>query len=303
MTASGFAKLGFAMLVLVGCTPDQLTQTRSDHTAPIGTVFKDQIQVGRSTVPLPPGEWTLAAAGVEKSGRIDGGMRSDIVQIRLVKLSPSRTTRQIEGFITASANLTTNPVEWSRFPSCERTDWLHVNNQWKGNQDQFCMYVRAWATSWRYGQDWSQIDRSAVEWAQSNNIALSPVTFLQTYYRFVRYSDLLNVTYFQPTRELGVSYNTSEADWHPVSRRSRSDLERAFTTHLSWSESWVAQVRAGFEGKLTRQVIAPTTSAPQTPSTTPDRATRLKELMELRQGNLISEEEFQTRRSRILEGL
>lgn len=301
--------LGFS-IALFACTPDQFRSPPSAHLMPIGSVFQDRIQVGRSTIPLPPGDWILAAARDGRSQMVDGAMRTPLAQIQLYKLSQGNAARDVEGMIMVTANIDTQSVYWLRDRECESSNSLYVKNEWNGDQDQKCMYIRSYTTNWRYGQDWSDLTKAGIDWLASQKVLLTPTNFLFTYYRYVRYSDLVRVWYYTPSRSFGVPVS-NDNDWHPISRRSRPDLEKVLSERIAWSEAFATQVRAGFEGKLEPVATRPSVSAPSlpTPAATsgspaaPDRATRLRELMDLRQKNLISEEEYQRLRQRALEGL
>ncbi len=288
---------------IVGCTPDGLGRPQSAHTMPIGTTFQNTIQVGRATVPLPPGEWVLAAAQEGKSGRLDGGVRNSIPEVHLYKFSQVSGQREIDGTIVASATGSIDNVLWSKDSECARTDWLFVDNQWRGDQEQSCTYIRAYSTNWRYGQNWSDISKRAIDWLVAQKIPLNQTTFLLNRFRYVRGPEFVSVYYYASTKSLGL-YSTSENDWHPVSRQSRTDAEKIFSERVAWGRAWGPQVLAGLEGKLqSTPTASPVLSSPQSPTVPTDRAARLRELVDLRQKGLITEDEFQSRRSRVLEGL
>lgn len=287
------------LFALSACSPERL------GNAPplvVGSKHTSAVKIGRVTFPLPEGEWTVMASRVTRSNMIDGSLAGGMGHAVLGRLVPTGTSSALDAVIQIQANLDAQNVRWQRDASCFREDWLFVENRFAHEGDQRCLYVRAWNTNFQYNENWAPVERDAVDWARANNVQLGLRTFLGTRYRIVRSQDIAIIWYYFSNSALGVM--TSDNQWHPVARQQRPDFDRAFQRHLDWSRQWEQQVLAGVEGRLVAPSRQPAVSAPLPNNVQPqDRATRLRELESLRSQGLISQDEFNMRRQRILEGL
>lgn len=293
------AKILVCALLVSACVADQMSSSRPLPI--VGQNYTDAIQVGRATIPLPEGEWTVMAARANRSNTIDGSQAGPMASVILGRLRTSGGAKLIEGLIQIRTNRDTQNIRWTRDSSCFRDDWLYASNHYGSDQDQRCVYVRAWNTNFQYNENWAQEERDSVDWARANNVLLSQMTFLGTRYRIVKNTDLAIVWYYFENSKLGPL--TAVNAWHPVARQQRPEYERAFQKHVEWTKAWEAKVIAGAEGRLV--VTQPAASATPTISApaTPDRAARLRELDSLRSQGLLSPEEYTSRRQRILDGI
>jgi len=268
----------------------------------VGQKYVDAVQVGRTTVPLPEGEWTVMASQERQSNSIDGSAPARMAAVIFGKLRESSGRIALDGTIQVVANRDTQSIRWARDTACWRTDWLHIENNYSSEIDQRCMIVRSWNTNFQYGQNWNPEERAAVDWARTNGVDLTPTTFLGTRYRIVNRTDLATIIYYSSNMSLGV---VSHSDvWHPVARGRNPQVEATFLRYVQWAKEWESQVIAGMEGRLaTRQQpaknAAPVTSVPATA----DRASRLRELESLRSQGLLTQDEYRSRRQRILDGI
>lgn len=286
-------------LWLSACTPEQLGS--SSRVPQVGSKHSSLVQVGRAVIPLPEGEWTVVAARVTRPNTVDGSQSPPMANAILARLLPLGPSQGIDALIQVTANLDAQNIFWTRDTSCFRDDWLYVSNTFNGNHDQKCMYIRAWNTNFRYNESWPPIERDSVDWMRQNNVHIGGAhTFLGTRYRIVKTSELTLVWYYFSNRALGVM--PTDNQWHPVARQNRPEFETAFRRHLDWSRDWESQVIASAEGRLARPASQPvTTNSP--PPVNLDRSARLRELESLRSQGLITQDEFSSRRQRILEGL
>lgn len=286
-------------LWLSACTPEQLGS--SSRLPQVGSKHSTLVQVGRAVIPLPEGEWTVVAARLNRSNPIDGSTPTATANAILARLTPLGPSQGIDALVQVTANVDTQSIFWTRDSSCFRDDWLFVQNTFNNTSDQKCMYVRAWSTNFQYNENWPLVERESVDWMRGNNVHIGGMhTFLGTRYRIVKNSDLMVVWYYFSNRALGVM--PTDNQWHPVARQNRPEFETAFRRHLDWSRNWETQVIASVEGRLARPVSQPVTTSSPPPSNS-DRAARLRELEALRSQGLITQEEFSSRRQRILEGL
>jgi hypothetical protein len=286
--------------ILASCMPDKVST--SSYLPNVGSAHTETVQVGRAMIPLPEGQWTVMASGITANNLLDGGQAGGTANAILGRLLPAGTGSAIDAFIQVRANVDNQRIIWSRDPSCARTDWLYVEDRYAQERDQTCVYVRAWNTNFQYTDSWSKVERDFVDWARANRVQLGQKTFLGTHYRIVRGSDITRIWYYFSNSALGVS--TSENQWHAVARQNRPEFERAFRSQIDWTREWEQKVVAGALQQLALPNRQPVTSSPPpSPIVGQDPSVRLRDLESLRSQGLINQQEFDSRRQRILDGL
>jgi hypothetical protein len=288
-------------LALTACVQENLGGTAPLPVA--GSKHSDVIKVGRITFPLPEGEWVVMASGTSRSNMVDGSVPTTIDKVVLGRRGGAGSSSMIAGIVSLEANRDTQNVRWLRDRTCFQEDWMSVSNYFGSEAEQNCLRVAVWNTNFQYNSNWHPVERQAVDWARANGISLAPTTFLGARYRIVRRTDLATAFYYRTNDDLGVNLGNW---WHPIERQQRPPFEKAYQDFLVWAKSWEARVIAGAEGRLsTAPVAAPVVSPPNVPAVAApqDRSARLRELEKLRSEGLISQEEFSTRRQRILDGI
>jgi hypothetical protein len=289
------------VLALTACVPDNLGGTAPLPVA--GSKHSDLIKVGRVTFPLPEGEWVVMASGTSRSNSVDGSVPTAIDKVVLGRRNSAGMNWLIAGIISLEANRDTQNVRWLRDRTCFQEDWTVISNYFGSEAEQNCLRISMWNTNFQYNSNWHPVERQAVDWARANGISLAPTTFLGARYRIVRKTDLATAIYYRTNDDLGLGNGNV---WHPIERQQRPLFEKAYQDFLVWAKSWETRVIAGAEGRLSAApVAAPVVSSPNVPAVVApqDRAARLRELEKLRSEGLISQEEFSTRRQRILDGI
>lgn len=300
--------VGLSALILFGCTPDSLSsgQSNSIHRQPPGTILSGRVQVGRAVLDLPDGLWTIVSAAERRAS--SAGVESTVdAQVMLMRFSDG-TGDRILGTMTIVTNVSPARIYWLRNPECTNQTRLHVVDNFRSDSEHYCWTVSAFRPNWRF-ENALPYELDGVRFA-ANKVNLVPISFIGTRHWIAKDGYRLSLTHFTAVSTLGVTSNTSD-DWIEASRMRSPQRQQVFAKWLEYSAERQQHYIDGFSGRLAIArpagpvVISPSSPVPaSTPATGPaDRATRLRELMDLREKNLITESEFQSRRSRILEGL
>jgi hypothetical protein len=216
---------------------------QSVHTLPVGSVFEGKVKFARSEVPLPPGKWTLASVGEEKS-------TGDLV-VRL----PYANLVQIDGgnlsaLVTIFGTLSDDRNGWGRDANCDRSDLLYaVADKNYRTTDQWCAYARHSIRTWTATDQTPLRSATLFAYLRQENIK-RPRTTLATSTRLVRNGEFIAVTYeVDPQMHGGpatkiIAAQTSE--WHPQ-RIQDYPAHRAYADKwIEWSKPLLDGVKEGF---------------------------------------------------------
>lgn len=216
---------------------------QSVHTLPVGSVFEGKVKFARSEVPLPPGKWTLASAGEEKS-------TGDLV-VRL----PFANLVQIDGgnlsaLVTIFGTLSDDRNGWGRDANCDRSDLLYaVADKNYRTTDQWCSYVRHSIRSWTANDQTPPRTATLFAYLRQENVK-KPWTMLAAATRLVRNGEFIAVTYEVDAQMHGgpatkiIALQTSE--WHPQ-RIQDYPAHRAYADKwIEWSKPLLDSVKEGF---------------------------------------------------------
>lgn len=298
--------LGLSAFILFGCTPDSLSSSQSNsiHRQSPGTIVSGRVQMGRAVLDLPDGLWTIVSAAETRVA--SAGVESIVdAQVMLMRFSDGSGDRVL-GMMTMVTNITPARIFWNRNSLCLDKTRLHIVDSYKSTEQHDCWTVSAFRPNWKFDNA-EAFQLEGVRFA-SARVNLVPVSFLGASHWIARNNFRLFLTHHSAVSTMGITSTTSD-DWIEAARLRSPQRQQAFAKWLEYGAQRQQHYIDGFTGRLALAnsvgpVVVPPSSPTAAPTTSPaDRATRLRELVDLREKNLITESEFQSRRSRILEGL
>ncbi len=219
--------------------------SKLERQYPPGTPISNPVVVGKKQIPLPPGQWTVAGVRSSRNSEL-----KKILDLFLIDVK--------SGVLQHAASITTNmsPPKrhqgWLTHSTCSSKSSLHlVTKSSSEGEDQECWWVRYWPTSTPPKKDsaWKR----ALDFAITQGIEL-PTNFVTVGYRLADDAHFLNVYYlFSPEVDGIVSPGRTAQNpsvWH-VDRFGRDPKKVEYVNRLkTWGASWLANVKAGFKGRL-----------------------------------------------------
>jgi hypothetical protein len=295
---------------LLSCTPDQLGSggRNSISKLPQGTVVSGRVEVGRLVFDLPEGDWTIVSTEERRTTTSNTGTPSGSdARVMLMRFN-SGVGDRVLGLVRITASTSSAPVFWNRNQNCTNRTSLHIVDSYKSEREHDCWYVGPFRPNWQFDNA-DAYELEGIRYALTKT-PLTPVSFIGTVHWVARDSYRAALSHYTAVSTLGINAQTNEA-WTAASRARSPDIQQAYQKWLDFSADRHKHYIDGLTGKLAPiSASSPTLARPTTPTAAPgpattssDRATRLRELTGLRQNNLITEEEFQVRRTRILDGL
>lgn len=253
--------LTYVVLALLALAPAAFAQ--SIHTQSIGTEVSGTVRFARSEVPLPPGTWTLAAAGSVPVSTIDGGQRLRTVYASLVQIR----NNTLVGLVTLTGSVQPETIVWVRDRNCDRTDLLFVEADRNfNNADQTCVVashsVRTWVAPDRAGEQ----TKALYDFVREKGFS-RPATMVSGRARFVRDSEYIDAVYEVLPPAFGGPAtrinNWSTSEWHKEVVGGHPEHRRFADAWIEWTKAMAAQVRAGFGRSLSG--FTPIAIGPATP--------------------------------------
>lgn len=288
---------------------------------PQGTVVEGHLQFGRVHIPLPAGRWTVSGSAEWGSGAYEE------FYFELIQVEDDRVIGFIQGSTNPNPSLGTT---WYVKNDCARGDMHYVNTKANYPRQQDCAWVNHFEM--KFDSGWLP-DRQTAEWLRERRLTI-PLAMVSTGYRLADNSRYLDINYAHSPLENGfppaVSATWDTSDWHPNRVRSHPDRSAFIEKLKNWVEENRLHVRDGFAGRpggplapmlrsgseqpvvgsggsvsmpSSTQANAALPSAEQ-PTATEDTGpvgAKLRALETLRRQNLISEEEYRSKRREILE--
>ncbi len=284
-----------ASLALLIATAISACSSLSNYSAPdhqIGNTYRNSFVIGafNTSIPLPEGEWELI--GYHQSSN-DIGTKLNYAVLFQIK------DGQVHRFIEARAPNANH--DWGYVPSefCDRDDVLHIvsrANYSGGKQD--CWGINHWrmTISNDARDEWQQ----AREYYTANNIKV-PVNALVVVYHKATKRKFIRVVYgFNPEME-GFSppayADWSASDWHKDRYYTDKKKVEYIQTIKDWGSAWESKVDAGFAGQI-----------PQESSQTADGGygevtDKLNRLKKLAEDGVITEDDYEKKKQKLLDGL
>jgi hypothetical protein len=227
---------------------------QSVHTQPVGSVFEGKVKFARSEVPLPPGKWTLASAGEERSR---GEASERLPFANLVQADRGR----LSALVAIYGTLADERIVWSRDRNCDSTDMLYATAD-KNFQptDQWCAYARHVVRTWVSNDQTAPRLATLFAYMRQENIK-APWTMLTATARITRQGEFIAVTYeIDPTTRGGPETKiqaVQTSEWHPQ-RIQNYPTHRAYAEKwIDWSKPLLDSVKEGFGRTLRISSLQP----------------------------------------------
>jgi hypothetical protein len=223
----------------------------SFESHPVGTVFRDAIEVGnRVTVPLPEGEWILISNTTDKTT----AGRTPFYYPRLVEIRDNVIQRYIWiDNATAAPEAPGYSGAQVFFKDCRRTD-MHYAKEFMnidgGPQD--CWGVNHIGMT--LGNQAQPRSAAIYQYLKERKIAM-PKVMVAVAYRFAnaRTQALTMAIYHNPEAVGFASPNSSDwrgSDWHRDRVTQDPKKQEYIAKLIEWGTSWHGRMKEGFEGKL-----------------------------------------------------
>lgn len=188
------------------------------HFAPIGTSASGSFDLGGRVIPLPEGDFVLAARTMREPGMLDGSIsmrRPQIVQVMLVQIRPPRLRAAVLAS-TALMDGSSYRMHWSGEP-CKKEDTLYrADLTGSHGEDENCLLVdHALGT---FNSRSQAIWKDAATWLGEHNVQLPvPVLIVARVTRNQQWQHVSAAYAFNP-RMYGCdaprSRSWAESPWH-----------------------------------------------------------------------------------------
>jgi hypothetical protein len=233
----GLLYIGLSMVV--GPAPALGDQIRN---APVGTKIRDIAAISNHQVPLPPGEWVIAARKTTMSGG-SGARAGRLVQIYLVQIENNELTR----YAFISTNLDASVGGWARDRNvCDRTDKHYSFSDSNYNPlDVTCWYINN--VNVTPAGNASELYK---EFYRFSDEAKRPVAAMALNFYIVRGFEYLHVFYGYNPAAPGVAPTPLTGSWQIETVR-KDPKKRAYVELLKREgEVIAAKLREGLAGRL-----------------------------------------------------
>ena len=262
--------------------------------------------VGSLRVALPPGKWEVASTS-------DSFSKDEyFTPIKNVLLFRRDKDNFLELIHVRTPTGSEHSNGWKSNKHCNRNDMHYrktVVNIW--GRDQDCRWVNhlrmSISGSNRYAQYWrdgySHISKSGLR---------IPRVMLVGGFNFANHRTFLYINYIFNPEAKGFPpakvANWTTSDWHPDNIRGDKNRERYVKNLISWVDSFYPHVKTGFEGKLAKDfppdvIVRTPESNASDYGNSAEIGKRLKTLQDLLDQGLISKDEYDQRRTAILNEL
>lgn len=219
---------------------------QSVHAMTPGTTLEGKARFARSDVPLPPGAWTLAAAGTYSNQTIDGMQRFEVAYATLIQVSNT----SLVGLVTISGSPQADTIRWPRERACDRGDLLFVDTDRNfNNADQSCVMASHTVRTWVAADTATNQIKALYGYVRDAGLT-RPTTTLMARMRFVRGGEFIDVTYEAlpaafggPTTRIN---NWATSEWHKDVIASHSAHRRFADDWIAWTKAMGEQVKSGF---------------------------------------------------------
>jgi hypothetical protein len=210
------------------------------HVAPIGTTVSGSFDLGGRLIPLPEGDYVLAARTVSEPAMLDGSIsmrRPKIVRVMLVQVQPPR----LRAAVLASAALLDGAsyrFTWSGQP-CKKEDTLYrADLTGSHGEDENCLLVdHALGT---FGPRSQGIWKEAANWLAEHNVQLPvPVLIVASVTRNQQWQHVAAAYAFNP-RMYGCdaprSRTWADSPWHKKAIDADPQRARFVESVTAWGK-------------------------------------------------------------------
>jgi len=234
-------------LAISGC--QTASQTQSAFSP--GMKFQNQIQigVGGQQIPLPDGEWEVAAT--------DLVLNNNSTPIQSISLFQQKDSH-LSKVIYVRTPLDVKPNGYVQSSYCSRDD-MHfretTTNNPGGQQD--CRWVNNWRLTLKGNK--RKMARDAGEYLEKAGISY-PNHLIQSGYRLADSASFLDLYYFvAPDQDGFEDYartTWNDSPWHPQNVYRDAKKEAYINKIKTWTNDWYSKVKAGRSGSLPKVAAA-----------------------------------------------
>jgi hypothetical protein len=231
---------GCAAMLLAGCA----TTSAFEKAYPAGKAVGNHVTVGTKSVPLPPGNWVVAAHDTTTSSA-----STPLAGLALVNTAPKAHAVLVT--IYTNVEVSNGGFGWTTLKACSRDDMIFVDapeNHESGPQR--CRYINHSGTT--RAASTAKMLKDTLDFAQARRLPI-PSTAVYAGFRLADSYDALTVRYYFNPETQGFAESRTPAwrynDWH----RDHSAYDERKTRYLDGMKAWgvqvIAAMRAGFAGK------------------------------------------------------
>lgn len=223
-----------------------VASAQSIHTMAPGATLEGKARFARSDIPLPPGAWTLVAAGTRANQTVDGLQRFTVAYATLIQVA----NNSLVGLVTVAGSAQSDSILWGRDRACDRTDHLFVEADRNfNNADQSCVIAAHIVRSWVAADSASDEVKTLYAHLRNAGIARPPTT-LYARARYVSSGEFIDVIYEAFPVAFGgpvTRINTwSTSEWHKDVIAGHPEHRRFADNWVTWTKAIAEQVKAGF---------------------------------------------------------
>lgn len=181
-----------------------------------GAIVKGNLQIGRSTFALPPGEWQVLATALSKN--IIGGVPSgaDVASVYLVQQNADGTF-VASLFHKISLNSEGGNISWND-SLCNRKDTLYRDAFSGGFKHPECLLINHYTEFWVTAPT-DQLYRKVWDWYQHNKVKLPNTALSASYRKYFSGDHVSVVIYVNPEvfgQDKALKSDWAESEWNPL---------------------------------------------------------------------------------------
>ncbi len=281
----------FAALVLVVgafcLASGTIREAAAQDRLAVGSTVGGILSLNGKQVPLPAGEWTVAADGPSDWTNPAIGAYGFLRTLVLFRQDGKR--------VDAIAEINTNALPtaegWGMTADCNRTDLIMAVVRYRAGWDGSCFFVTHTITTKETTPAWKQ----ARDFAKQKGWQFSP-TWVTAGFRSANRSDVIDARFHFAPEAYGFATETPSS-WRSslwlATRLDRDPAKLAFTHSVSdWSLYYSGLLEGGIKNRLPADIALAMPSATKTEAPETMLQRRLAELEILRKSGAITAEEF-----------
>jgi len=286
---TAFILLAAALCLAPGAIREAVAQDQAaaQDKLTVGATVSGILSLNGKQVPLPAGEWIVAADGPSDWSNPAIGAYGYLRTLVLFRQDGKR--------VDAIAEINTNALPtaegWGMTADCNRTDLIMAVVRYRAGWDGSCFFVTHTITTRETTAAWKQ----AREFAKQKGWQFSP-TWVTAGFRSANRSDVIDARFHFAPESYGFATDTASS-WTSSSwlatRLDRDPAKLAFTHSVSdWALYYSTLLEGGIKNRLSGTVALamPPSTKGEAPETMLQR--RLTELEALRKSGAITAEEF-----------
>jgi hypothetical protein len=266
-----------------------------DH--PVGSVYEHAVKLPYTTVPLPPGRWEVIS-----SDERENNIQKTVGEMMLVRVEQNK----IYGYVYIAGNADLSRAGWALDNFCQRNDIHLAIVEAYSEKDERCWIVNHIVMT--RGNDISHTFAAIYSYPEQHHLTL-PGTMISVAMRWHDSSTYEKVIYYFNPEFDGISpaqqleWRTN--DWHRDRIVSFPDKQVYIEKLKTWGQEEYKLFVLGVHNKLPSpsETLSAANGSDSSDKSTQTAQVRLKNLKNLFDTGLISQSEYEAKRSDILNGL